>query len=330
MKSVAQAYFGTRLSPHMSQTPEGYLICHDVPINRTGSQTYLAHELELSGDPNRPVTVSRHGEDVFHPAALASFEGKDVTWLHPDAFLTPENQARYSKGHVSNVRRVGEATVADLVIKDPALMEEIRSGRLRQVSCGYHCVYQPEGDGFRQTHIRGNHVAIVPKGRAGAAVAIQDAAPVAEKGRNPMTDIWKNIFTAFGRLAREADPQELEEFAQSAADVLEQLPQPEEEPSRLIQEDKPGLDPQAKEAVLALLRQVRPAVASIQDRDDRNRVARAILDALGGEETLEPMLQAARDSAAQRAAAAQDTPYDLACREAQQAYNSRNPHMKEV
>ena len=146
-----------------------------------------------------------------------------------------------------------------------------------------------------------------------------------------MTDIWKTIFTAFGKLAREANPQELEEFAQSAADVLDQLPQPEaEQPSQLIQEESPGLDPQAKEAVLALLRQVRPAVAAIQDRDDRNRVARAILDALGGEEVLEPVLQAARDSAAQRAAAAQATPYDLACQEAQQAYNSRNPHMKEV
>ena len=134
---MAQAYFGTRLSPHMSQTPEGYLICHDVPINRTGSQTYLAHELELSGDPNRPVTVSRHEEDVFHPAALASFEGKDVTWLHPDAFLTPENQARYSKGHVSNVRRVGEATVADLVAADFPRRQLFPAGRLDKTSTGF-------------------------------------------------------------------------------------------------------------------------------------------------------------------------------------------------
>ena len=35
---MAIAYYGARISPHMTRTPEGYLICHDVPINRTGDQ----------------------------------------------------------------------------------------------------------------------------------------------------------------------------------------------------------------------------------------------------------------------------------------------------
>ena len=26
------AYYGTKISPHMTDTPEGYLVCHDVPI----------------------------------------------------------------------------------------------------------------------------------------------------------------------------------------------------------------------------------------------------------------------------------------------------------
>ena len=116
------AYYGTKISPHMTDTPEGYLVCHDVPIARTGDMVYRAGELGLEGDPDRPVTVRRYAEDVFDPAAVASFEGKDVTAGHPAESVGPANHAAYSKGHVQNVRREGEKLVADLLVKDAALM----------------------------------------------------------------------------------------------------------------------------------------------------------------------------------------------------------------
>ena len=43
------AYYGSKLSPHMTETPEGFLICHDVKIARTGTQNYLAREIGLDG-----------------------------------------------------------------------------------------------------------------------------------------------------------------------------------------------------------------------------------------------------------------------------------------
>lgn len=66
---MAIAYYGARISPHMTRTPEGFLICHDVPINRIGDQEYTARELQLDGDPDRLVVVHRYPEDVFDPAA---------------------------------------------------------------------------------------------------------------------------------------------------------------------------------------------------------------------------------------------------------------------
>lgn len=167
-------YYGTQLSPHMDKTPEGYLICRDVPIARTGTQEYLARELQLDGDPERPVTVNRNPEDVFAPAALASFEGKDVTAGHPPENVGPENFASYSKGHVQNVRRSGEYIVADLILKDAGLVSDVWNGVTREVSCGYLCEYVPDGSGYKQQNIRGNHVAVVPRGRAGHEVAIKD------------------------------------------------------------------------------------------------------------------------------------------------------------
>ena len=223
-------YYGTQLSPHMDKTPEGYLICRDVPIARTGSQEYLARELQLDGDPERPVTVNRYPEDVFAPAALASFEGKDVTQGHPPENVGPENFASYSKGHVQNVRRSGEYIVADLILKDAGLVSDVWNGVTREVSCGYLCQYVPDGGGYKQTNIRGNHVAVVPRGRAGHAVAIQDAAKPAEKGQKRMKKETKEaLYRFFGLAARDAEPEELEQLTSDLSKVMDSEPEKKEE-----------------------------------------------------------------------------------------------------
>lgn len=221
---MAIAYYGARISPHMTRTPEGYLICHDVPINRTGDQEYTAGDVQLDGDQDRLVIVHRYPEDVFDPAALASFEGKDITQGHPPENLTPENQAAYSKGHIENVRRVGDNTVADLYIKDAGLASDVENGVVREVSCGYLCDYVPDGDGYKQQRIRGNHVAIVPRGRAGHDVAIKDAACEAEKGRKSVMSYWKTFLTAFGMAAKDASPDELDKMATTASTALDAAP----------------------------------------------------------------------------------------------------------
>lgn len=236
------AYYGSTISPHIDRTPEGYLICRDVPINRTGTQTYLAHELGLDGDPDRPVTVYRLEEDVFAPAAMASFEGKDITRGHPPEMLTAENQSSYSRGHLEHVRRLGENTVADLIVKDASLVSEVENGLLREVSCGYNCNFEPYMDGYKQTHIIGNHLAIVPRGRAGRDVAIHDTAPEAEKGRNkPMSEFWKSVLTAFGMAAKDASPEELDKMVETTATALDAEPvkTPDAEPA----EEKPATEP---------------------------------------------------------------------------------------
>lgn len=219
-------YFGEQISPHMIDTPEGFLICKDAPISRTGEMRYLARELQLDGDPERPVTVVRDDTEVFSPAALASFEGKPITDGHPPDNLTPESVAGYAKGHVQNVRRVGDRTVADLHITDPNLISEVKNGVKREISCGYTAQYEPTGDGrYRQTHIQGNHVAVVPTGRAGHDVAIKDAAPAAKSERRPiMRDKKQGLFAMFGRAAKDASPEDLDQMVQDAAAMLEAEP----------------------------------------------------------------------------------------------------------
>ena len=243
---MAIAYYGAQISPNMTRTPEGYLICRNVPINRIGDQEYTARDLQLDGDPDRLVIVHRYPEDVFDPAAIASFEGKDITQGHPPENLTPENQAAYSKGHIENVRRVGDNTVADLFIKDAALASDVENGVVREVSCGYLCDYVPDGNGYKQQKIRGNHVAVVPRGRAGHEVAIKDAAPEAEKGRKPMSKFSQAILTALGMAAKDANDEELKALVSTADAALDAEPAEPAEPSK---DAAPEADPATDEMV---------------------------------------------------------------------------------
>lgn len=235
-------YFGEQISPHMIDTPEGYLICKDVPISRTGEMQYAARELQLDGDPEQPVTVVREDADVFAPAAMASFEGKPVTDGHPPDNLTPESVAGYAKGHVQNVHRSGSQTIADLHLTDPNLINDVKNGLKREISCGYTARYEPVGDGrYRQTNIQGNHVAVVPQGRAGHEVAIKDAAPAAKVERRPiMRDKKQGLFAMFGRAAKDASPEDLNQLVQDAASMLESEPAKAQEPAPT--EPKPAAD----------------------------------------------------------------------------------------
>ena len=395
---MAVAYYGDRISPHMTDTPEGFLICHDVPFARTGPQDYLAREMMLDGDPERIVTVQRHPEDVFEAATLASFEGKPVTDGHPPENVGPENYSAYTKGHVQNVRRSGEYIVADLYINDANLAEEVRNNVKREVSCGYLCSYVPDGAGYRQSNIRGNHVAVVPKGRAGAAVAIQDTAPEAEKGGNKhMNEFWKSVLHAFGMAAKDASPEELDKMVETAATALDAEPaekaqeaEPaesktaedemvekapkgddlgskldriismleaksrggegehrlhdesdiDEEIKRLLGKEEEGksitipvendacMDAAAKDAAVAVLRKVRPAVAAIEDKHARAKVTDALLSAVRGKDMMGEIARAAQDSAKAAAEKTSKNTYETMCAESEASYAARNPHKK--
>ena len=395
---MAIAYYGTDLSPNQTETVEGYLICRNVPIARTGPQEYLARELMLDGDPERVVVVDRLPEDVFETATLASFEGKPVTDGHPPENVGPENFAAYARGHIQNVRRSGDYILADLYINDAGLASEVRNGVKREVSCGYLCNYEPAGTGYKQSHIRGNHVAVVPRGRAGHDVAIQDAASKAEKGRTNMSKFTHAILTALGMAAKDAgSDEEFNDLVTTAATALDaapaeaEKPAPEAEPAgdemvekapkgddlgskldRILEmleaksrggrgehplHDESDLDemveklagkkdpeaavtvpaeemedacmsPAAKDAAVALLRKVRPAVAAIQDKQARARVVDALLSTIKSPNTVGDIMTAAQDSARKNSEEARRTNYQKMCEDAENAYAARNPHKK--
>ena len=201
-------YFGTRLSENISRRePEGYLICLNVPVARTGVQEYLPSELGLPEPDDRLIPVCRPEEEVFSPACVASFEGMPVTDDHPSApdGVTAENSRYLIRGHAQHVRRGSGAEsdllLADLMITDPVLVEEILTGK-REISCGYTYTLCEEDGKLIQREIRGNHVAVVDTGRAGPRVSIRDQEPKGAAAKLQCTSAPASPDSGPGRSAR--------------------------------------------------------------------------------------------------------------------------------
>lgn len=192
-------YYGDKITNHIAKTPEGFLICQDVPISRTGYQTYLSKEMfDNPANGHRAIPVYRPADEVFNVKSLASFEGKPVTNEHPDEDVTPENYSQYACGHVQNVHvgtgQDSNKVLADLYITDPKLIYLIQHGK-REISCGYYAEERRDASGrICQTRIRGNHVAVVKNGRAGKNVCIRDENPFYQELENAMKRRKRNYW----------------------------------------------------------------------------------------------------------------------------------------
>lgn len=226
---MSKAYFGSRISDHILKTPEGFLICKDVPIARTGTQQYRGCEF---GGPvaDGIYNVQRPEAEVFDRAAVASFEGKPVCDEHPEEDVTPDNYGRYMKGVCRDVRRgdgdLSNCLVADLVIYDADLINKIEAGK-REISCGYDCLWNPTSDSsYDQLEIRGNHVAVVDRGRAGHKVAIRDTADDRKGGTKMSKSLIGRILRALAR-DESTTPEDMEAAAKLAGNSdAEPRPQP--------------------------------------------------------------------------------------------------------
>lgn len=299
---MSKAYFGSRISDHILKTPEGFLICKDVPIARTGTQQYRGCEF---GGPvaDGIYNVQRPEAEVFDRAAVASFEGKPVCDEHPEEDVTPDNYGRYMKGVCRDVRRgdgdLSNCLVADLVIYDADLIGKIEAGK-REISCGYDCLWNPTSDSsYDQLEIRGNHVAVVDRGRAGHKVAIRDTADDKKGGKKMSKSLIGRILRALAR-DESTTPEDMEAAAKLAGSSdAEPRPQPAPAPAPAAPatpapaavpqpENKPAAMDEATEARFKKIEDALEAISSKLNPDPAPPAAEPKKDAL---DALEEELQ---------------------------------------
>lgn len=209
---MARGYFATLIGDTLQEMPDGTLVAPGCVIARTGSQVYQVKDLPQeaaaefgvdTSNPNANITLWRSPEEVFHPDTVRSFEARPLTDNHPPDFVDPSNFTEYARGHIQNVRKGTEPLesgewplLADLIIAAEPLLSKVKTGQLRELSCGYdYSIRQGEGEDegkIFQCDIIGNHLAVVPKGRAGSEARINDAAPASleeEVSHAPPTDV---------------------------------------------------------------------------------------------------------------------------------------------
>lgn len=285
-------YYGYTISPNQLETGEGFLICRNVPLARTGDQEYLGSELGLSGeDAGKVITVHRPEAEVFSAEALASFEGKPVTNDHPPDLLTRDDVGMYEKGHVQNVRRgTGEFSdfmLGDLHIHDGMLIDAVNSGK-REISCGYLCDYTDDGDGsFTQTNIRGNHVAVVEAARAGKRAAIRDSnktleqeAPERNKG-----SMKSELLKLFGLAVKDRTPEEIAKMAMDTVNVFDADPEAEEQgKAKVVEaEETDGTCGMDSAFAVNILKTMQPALANLKDEKERKALSEALINCVTGD-----------------------------------------------
>lgn len=157
-------------------------------VSKTGTQKYLRKELGLDGDPNASVTVYRPADEVFSEDSLASFDGADITVMHPGELVNAKNYRKTSVGLIRGPgRQDGDFVTADLVVKDLDAIKMINDRGYVELSAGYTAEYEHSpgttDDGIQydyiQRNIRINHMALLPAGaaRAGRQARIFDNQP---------------------------------------------------------------------------------------------------------------------------------------------------------
>lgn len=262
-------YTVQKLGPKRSLTPEGFLLCEEVPVARTGEMIYGPGEVPVEPGPDGLIRISRTPDEVFRPETLASCIGKPVTLDHPEDFVTPANFAALGKGSMLNLRRGSgiedDLLIADLLITDQAAIDAIQDDGIEEVSLGYEADYEQVSPGRGvQRNIVVNHVALVERGRCGPRCAIGDKEPEEmktkdskPKGKRSFADRLRAAFMA-------KDAESAEELAKEAEAMDEES---EEERKEREAKEKEGKTGDALAQILQTMKALDARMAKIEARD---------------------------------------------------------------
>ena len=234
------------LGPQRELTNQGFLLCKDVPIARTGQQVYGPGQTPIDVGADGTVIIDREASEVFRAETVASGNGATfVVWFHTGKlshpvsqegateFVVPDNWKEYAAGFVFNVHRGtgkdSDLLLADILVTDAEAIRLITEEGFTEVSAGYDAKYEEDSPGRgRQTDILINHVALVEAGRAGPRCAVQDSASGGKMATIKVKG-WDKVKHGIAAKLRTAFPTIDEAKLQEAVDSVEDEPETEAE-----------------------------------------------------------------------------------------------------
>lgn len=161
----------------------GFWLIEDNPITKEGVFPYLGKQISRELEPDKIYMVYRPYEELDNPETVASFQAVPFIDEHEmlgDGFTKYDD--RPAGGVLFNVSGKNGTLVGDFKIFSEKLKDEIQNGK-KELSLGYLCDYDIQSGSWNgeyydaiQRNIRGNHVALVNKGRMGSDVRVYDKA----------------------------------------------------------------------------------------------------------------------------------------------------------
>ena len=286
-------------------TDEGYLKVW-CKAARVGTQLYTR------GD-GAQVREYRPEEEVAKPESLASFGMKAVTMGHPPVLLDSGNTKVHQIGHAGSQIRFTDGFVeVALLVTDRDAIERIKRGDAQEVSAGYRVDFDPtpgvtpQGESYEgvQRNIRVNHIAVVPKGRAGRDVRLildscdrNDAVAWSETPSN------SPVFT-MARITLDGLDLELpaetagavqsfvKEAERAKVDLQSKLDSQEEQIEAVVTENEETLGrlDAALERIEELEKQIADSAAEAEKRDDAAQINEAVNARLATLDKFAPIL----------------------------------------
>lgn len=196
MPSV-QRYDSVPIRDYHFDDQTGFLYVYRVPIAGAMVQKYVKSDGSEEMEAKLP-------EEILSDATVSSANSKPVTDGH-HGLVTKDNSHDLMKGFTaSNGHVEGNMLYNDITITDPNLISQIKNGSKRELSIGFETQMDPTSGTYNgtkydavQRNIRINHVAVVPKGRAGhevrligdSAEAVEQVKPSEEKGNQMETRV---------------------------------------------------------------------------------------------------------------------------------------------
>lgn len=196
MPSV-QRYDSVPIRDYHFDDQTGFLYVYRVPIAGAMVQKYVKSDGSEEMEAKLP-------EEILSDSTVSSANSKPVTDGH-HGLVTKDNSHDLMKGFTaSNGHVEGNMLYNDITITDPNLISQIKNGSKRELSIGFETQMDPTSGTYNgtrydavQRNIRINHVAVVPKGRAGhevrligdSAEAVDQIEPSEEKGNQMETRV---------------------------------------------------------------------------------------------------------------------------------------------
>lgn len=221
----------------------GFLVVDSTVITKAAVNPYYGKEIPnyeaLGLDPEKVYNMLRDPEEL--KKGMHTLGEKQLLLKH--IFVSAEEPQKESiAGTIgSNLEMVGDDVKGSLTVWDKEAINLIESGKLAELSASYF--YDPvmksgtfKGQAYDgiMTNIRGNHVALVERGRIGRDALVADALPIELMELN--MKLKKGAFAKINAkaktlLAMDADltPEEIKELVQTVAENIEHTVEDEDE-----------------------------------------------------------------------------------------------------